>query len=461
MMHRYIVATGFFMAVILISLSLLAQTPFRVNIPGTAFSPEKRANQVAVEDVVDGRHFRGKPFAQIMLRAVLQMHPSSSADSKIQRIVIHFRTSKEGPSLRAVQLGSGIKIETNLKGDYTTKEVVTPEVVANAWIWREPISVNSQTVLRLLIDFPGGIDSQIDPGEFILTRVEVDFPLKAKRLLSTTVKKDIATISSSSKHNEPSQRMSKPPILPEESNGVIYALSDNNDLVWYYHTGREDGSFNWKTPQSMIVGTGWNFKQVFPADNGVIYAITSSGDVFWYHHDGWRDGSFRWASEGKKIAVGWNFEHVFSGGGGVIYAITSSGDLLWYRHDGQGDGSSRWAAPEGKKIGTGWNFKQVFSGGNGVIYAITLNGDLLWYRHDGHNDGSTQWAAPEGKKVGTGWNFKQVFSGGDGGVIYAVTVNGDLLWYRHEGHDDGSVRWTFSEGKKVGNGWNFKQVFSH
>jgi hypothetical protein len=96
---------------------------------------------------------------------------------------------------------------------------------------------------------------------------------------------------------------------------------------------------------------------------GITYAISLDDDLLWYRHDGRNDGTFRWAfNEGRKVGNGWNFKQVFSGGDGVIYAITQSNDLLWYRHDGHGDGTFRWAFNDGKKVGNGWSFKQVFSG---------------------------------------------------------------------------------------------------
>jgi tachylectin len=100
------------------------------------------------------------------------------------------------------------------------------------------------------------------------------------------------------------------------------------------------------------------------ASNGVIYAIADNGDLLWFRHDGRGDGSFKWAaSQGKKVGIGWGeFKQVFSGGDGVIYGVTTNGDLMWYRHDGRGDGSFRWAAPQGKKVGIGWNMQHVFSG---------------------------------------------------------------------------------------------------
>jgi hypothetical protein len=434
-------------AALAIGAPLSAQTPVRVSIPGTAFSPDGRGDKVVVTDVAGGRRFRGQAFSELTLRGVLRLPPANSALPKVQHLVIHFRTSPSGPSLRSVELRNGsnveFRIETHLEGDYIARETATPTVVANAWAFA-PRTVGSQTVLRLKIQFPGGFDSAVNPGEFFLSAVVAEFPGKAK----TETKASSAT----------SQQAAVSP-LPVSPKGVIYALATNNDLLWYRHDGRDDGTFRWAAPAGKKVGSGWSFKQIFSGGDGVIYAITESGDLLWYRHDGRGDGTFRWAApEGKKVGTGWDFKQVFSGGGGVIYAITADGDLLWYRHDGRDDGTFRWAAPEGKKVGTGWNFKQVFSGGEGVIYAVTAEDVLLWFRHDGRADGSFRWAAPEGKKVGTGWEFKHLFSPG-GGVIYGITANNDLLWYRHDGRGDGSFRWAAPEGKKVGNGWSVKDIF--
>ena len=285
-------------------------------------------------------------------------------------------------------------------------------------------------------------------------------------------------------------------------NGVLYAIADNGDLLWYHHDGQNDGSFRWAHSHGRRVGVGWDFKTVFSGGNGIIYAITETNDLLWFLHDGASDGSFRWAANsGNKVGVGWDFKTVFSGGNGIIYAITETNDLLWFLHDGASDGSFRWANNNGSKVGAGWDFKTVFSAGNGIIYAIDTTGDLLWYRHDGWSDGTFRWADNNARKVGTGWTFpaviyaipdshnllwyrhdgwgdgsfkwadtngrqvgagwsiKTVFSGGDG-VIYAITDSGDLLWYRHEGRGDGSFKWTDNNGRKVGTGWNARIVFS-
>ncbi|MEA2231954.1 MAG: hypothetical protein QOD83_1770 [Solirubrobacteraceae bacterium] len=241
------------------------------------------------------------------------------------------------------------------------------------------------------------------------------------------------------------------PAAPIE--GVIYAVNQAGELMWYRHGGREDGSLGWSG--SKKVGAGWGrFTNVFSGGSGVIYAIEPNGDLIWYRHAGRADGSMSWGAT-KKVGAGWgSFKGVFSGGHGVIYAIQANGDLIWYRHAGFEDGTWSWLPT--RKVGAGWaGFKRVFSGGDGVIYAIKPNGDLFWYRHLGREDGSMSWGAT--KKVGAGWaGFKDVFSGGDG-VIYAVQPNGDLMWYRHLGREDGSMRW--SSPKKVGAGWaSFKRI---
>jgi hypothetical protein len=417
---------------------LLADPPVRMNIPGTAFSPEGRGQQVTFENVGTGRRFRGTA-TTVVVTARVPMPPPSSADPKLERLAVHFRSGKSSPSLLSVEVRNGTTVELhrddNIEGDYTVKETNNVSTI------KPPISVSSQSVVRLEIQFHGGFEGAA-AGDMVITAVTLDFPHKAAP--------------------PPSNPGPVPPQSQPQANtlgDVIYAVTADNELFWYSHSGRKDGSFRWATPAGKKVGSGWNFKQVFSGGDGVIYGITDSGDLMWYRHEGRGDGSFRWAADqAKKVGTGWNFKQVFPGGGGVIYAITDSNELLWYRHDGRNDGSMKWAAPEGKKVGTGWDLKQVFSGGDGVIYGITDAGDLMWYRHEGRGDGSFRWAPDQPKKVGTGWSFNQVFPG-VGGVIYAITDSGDLLWYRHDGRKDGSMKWAAPEGKKVGSGWALQKAF--
>ncbi|MEP7310368.1 MAG: tachylectin-related carbohydrate-binding protein [Acidobacteriota bacterium] len=153
-------------------------------------------------------------------------------------------------------------------------------------------------------------------------------------------------------------------------------------------------------------------KTVFSGGDGIVYAVLDNGDLLWYRHDGKDDGSFRWVhSHGRKVGVGWDFKTVFSGGDGVIYGVTHTGDLMWFRHDGRGDGTFRWTDNTGRKVGVGWAYKTVFSGGDGVIYGITHTGELMWFRHDGRGDGTFRWTNTKGRKVGVGWSMPQVFFG--------------------------------------------------
>ncbi len=46
----------------------------------------------------------------------------------------------------------------------------------------------------------------------------------------------------------------------------------------------------------------------------LIYAVAENDDLLWFRHDGHDDGSFRWFdNNARKVGVGWNMKHVFSG----------------------------------------------------------------------------------------------------------------------------------------------------
>ncbi|MGI8595478.1 MAG: hypothetical protein ACR2ML_14145 [Solirubrobacteraceae bacterium] len=49
-------------------------------------------------------------------------------------------------------------------------------------------------------------------------------------------------------------------------------------------------------------------------EDGVIYAVQNNGDLLWFRHEGRADGTFRWASnEGKKVGHGWNSRQALCG----------------------------------------------------------------------------------------------------------------------------------------------------
>ena len=159
---------------------LLAEN-VRVNIPANAFSLEGQP-PVLVDDVTGGRRFRNtQNFAKIVLRATLPMPAASAAEPKLQRLVIRFRAGDGGPTLRRVEVRNGGNVafgaDTNIGGDFLTREV-TNEGRANTWDWGQiPLRVGAQSVLRLVIQFPGGFDSQVRT-EFVLASVTTEYPRK-------------------------------------------------------------------------------------------------------------------------------------------------------------------------------------------------------------------------------------------------------------------------------------------
>jgi hypothetical protein len=72
--------------------------------------------------------------------------------------------------------------------------------------------------------------------------------------------------------------------------------------------------FKWADNSGRKVGQGWDVKQAFSGGNGVIYTINdNNNELMWYRHDGRGDGSFKWADNaGRKVGQGWNVKEVFS-----------------------------------------------------------------------------------------------------------------------------------------------------
>lgn len=167
------------------------------------------------------------------------------------------------------------------------------------------------------------------------------------------------------------------------SNGVIYAVKSDGNLAWYKHTGYNDGSMRWEGGLEHIVGSGgWTqFSKVFAGPNGVIYGVRSNGDLVWYKHTGFNDGSVRWEG-GGVVGNGWNqFTHLFATNNGIIYGVKPNGDLAWYKHVGYNDGSARWEG--GGNVGSGWQiYKNLLSTDNGIIYGVAGSGTRVMTRFD-------------------------------------------------------------------------------
>jgi hypothetical protein len=235
---------------------------------------------------------------------------------------------------------------------------------------------------------------------------------------------------------------------------LLYAITNNDHLVWYKHLGFADGSRLWEGPYE--VGSDWsNYKQVIPGGEGIIYVVNQNDKLLWCREMDYNHGAKAWEGP-REVGSDWgNFKQVFSAGKGILYAITQDDRLLWYHELDYIHGVKAWEGP--KEMGGSWgNFKQVFSGGEGIVYAITQEGKLLWYKHRDYLHGAKIWEGP--LEVGSDWgNFKQVFSGG-GGIVYALTQDDHLLWYKEVDYLNGIKNW---EGPKdVGSDWtNLTRVF--
>jgi hypothetical protein len=192
--------------------------------------------------------------------------------------------------------------------------------------------------------------------------------------------------------------------------GVIYGITRDGKLIWSRHTAYLSGlgvevAGAWD--ESREVSEGWGgYRQVFSGGGGIIYAITQDGQLLWFKHSGFANGSAEWEGP-APVAMGFgNYQQVFAGGNGVIYAIGADGILKWNRHLGYLNGAGDWAGV--KDVGRGWDgLREVFSVGSGIIYAISQDGTLRWYKHVGYLDGRGMESpgAWQGRiEVGRGWH---------------------------------------------------------
>ena len=233
---------------------------------------------------------------------------------------------------------------------------------------------------------------------------------------------------------------------------IIYAINQEGDLLWYRH----DTAYGVGTRSTLgrrarppltgprVVSKGWqNFRHVFSAGDGIIYAIDQGGNLLWYKHKTYLDavemptggGSgmvnsalrLNWAKSWEDlnprvVGTGWGdrFKHVFPGGDGIIYTVTQDGTLQRYKHvsylNGRGlESPGAWEGPV--IIRSNWgDYQYVFSRGDGIIYAVAANGDLFWFKERVQGSGVTT-GNTLGKrryplnKVSSGWgSFLKVFA---------------------------------------------------
>lgn len=139
----------------------------RVDTPGAAF--RVLVGKAKADDVPDGRRIKGAAFAEVTVAGVLTLPPAETAQRRATRLVLHFRTSKGGPTLRKIILPDGNSVSVNLSGHQMADSKLNTLDFGDI-----PIKLFDQSVLKLVLQYPGGIDSAIDPGEFVLKSVSLD-----------------------------------------------------------------------------------------------------------------------------------------------------------------------------------------------------------------------------------------------------------------------------------------------
>jgi hypothetical protein len=146
-------------------------------------------------------------------------------------------------------------------------------------------------------------------------------------------------------------------------NGVIYGRFPDGRLRWHRHLGHTDGSISWAEARVVREASeGWgNFIRIFAGSNGVLYGIQRNGDLMWHQHRDHQSGGPTFTAPKPRVGNGWQeMKAVFSVGRGIIYGVKPGGELTWFRHNGHTDGEFAWAANQDIAVGWG-NFRHVFA----------------------------------------------------------------------------------------------------
>lgn len=144
-----------------------APPTLRTDTPGSAFRVVQ--GRADTDDVPDGRRIRGAEHAEVTLAGELRMPPVTLTDRRAARLVLHFRTSHHGPTLRKVVLPDGNAVDMSASGNQMDDGKVNTLDFGDV-----PLNLYDHAMLKLVIAFPGGIDSHVDPGVFVLKSVSLD-----------------------------------------------------------------------------------------------------------------------------------------------------------------------------------------------------------------------------------------------------------------------------------------------
>jgi hypothetical protein len=155
----------------------------RQTTPGRDFIVETRRAIKSAEVQGQSQIFRGEAGELLSVRASIAPPNPSVARPDLSRLILHFRTSRNGPSIRSVELLAGTQpvFRPNvlrLAGDFSTAERQD-----NAWAISPPETMLGALILRIKAQFPIGFDTAIDPGELVIVGAVTEFPRLPEPLL--------------------------------------------------------------------------------------------------------------------------------------------------------------------------------------------------------------------------------------------------------------------------------------
>ncbi len=265
------------------------------------------------------------------------------------------------------------------------------------------------------------------------------------------------------------------------NSGVIYAVENNGDLLWFRHGDVIGGNNTWTSPIIRIPADPVKltpnlsrFTHIFGGVDGVIYALDRASRLNWYRHEEWTKGKDIWRQlEPHVIGHSWrsnvrNGEHVFSCGQ-VIYKTTRDGYLLWHEHHFPSSGASDWTSqsesdykfaldlnPIGRVM---YDTTHYGVSDNGVMYSIMSSGDLFWDKHLSYLTGQNLWA--NGVRIADDWADTKMLAVSGGGIIYQVTMNGELFWHKDEGYLHRDIPFNTNNGRLIARNWgNWRHIFA-
>lgn len=159
-------------AIGLASSATAAPATMRIDTPGSTFRVVQ--GRATADNAPDGLHVRGGASTDVTVQGVLVLPPDEMAERRASRLLLHFRTSPGGPTLRTIVLPDGQRVDLNLEGDFLTESKRNTIDFGNI-----PMKLYDRSIVKLVISFPGGFEGNPNPGEFVLKSVSVDAPRKA------------------------------------------------------------------------------------------------------------------------------------------------------------------------------------------------------------------------------------------------------------------------------------------